>query len=327
MLVFDGHLALHRCLHVPEFASMSRQSDGMPTGGVFNVLSVVARTLETYKDDKCIVVFDGDRSPRRKALYPGYKDRSAKQRTPDDVADGERHTALFKFQLSILERALPLFGVRVVRVMTKEGDDVVAHVARSWQHLRHVYVVSDDKDMWQLVNANISIYRPGAAYAGRADSFVNEANFRVVSGVSSPQRFLLRKALVGDDSDLIDGVDGIGEKTATEFVEHVGSEFIRQAPGAQVAEQVATIAAADTSKRVRRLSEDAAKKIVERNLELMDLSREQWTDEEKAQVQAAVWDGHAEVRRVEAMSLCQKLEFQSILERWSYFMTPFNYLR
>src|SRR5690606_35160820 len=136
--------------------------------------------------NRMIVVFDGGHSKRRKLLLSTYKER-AKIQTDDE--DGIAYVDKFNMQLRYLEFILPRMGVKVARIMTREGDDVVAKLARSLEGLR--IVVSDDKDMYQVVEDEVHLWRPIAEKYVTVQNFVEEAGCKL-------EHFILKKAALGD---------------------------------------------------------------------------------------------------------------------------------
>jgi DNA polymerase-1 len=137
---------------------------------------------------------------------------------------------------------------------------VIALLARSFSSHALCLVVSDDKDMLQLVDDGVHVYRP------RVDKYIYPANFthetKVIYG-----RYLLYQCLNGDTSDNIKGVKGIGNKTAAQVAAGVASF-----------DQLGDYAARHSSKRVRRIADDLHVPYL--NRELMDLAREPITDDE-----------------------------------------------
>jgi DNA polymerase-1 len=162
-----------------------------------------------------------------------------------------------------LAGVLPLLGVASLKLPDREGDDVVALVTDKALDLGHkVVVVTEDKDMLQLVGPSVSVYRP------TSDERVDEGSFSDCVGIEvTPDEYLLMRAIEGDKSDNIAGVSGVGRKTALALVE--------KAPRPASPEVLLETARAQDGARNKKVVESWD--VVERNLALMDLEREEFS--------------------------------------------------
>jgi 5'-3' exonuclease len=210
-MIFDSNYMLHRCMKVPELAEL-KTSTGMYSGGVFGFLRSMRDVLNRFRPDVVYAVFDGGISKRRRTEYPPYK--GAKYR---DVTDPyyeapdqelEEYLARFTKQRRQLTELMNCLGVRVIR-LSHEADDVICALTRVIDG--PVSVVSDDKDMLQLVHDTTYVFRP---IAGQV---ITEENFERLIGMKQDVHKLCR-AIMGDRSDRIEKVPGVGESTMTQLV-------------------------------------------------------------------------------------------------------------
>jgi DNA polymerase-1 len=225
-----------------------------------------------YRVDSAYVVFDSGISARRRELWQGYK--GARYREPGDPyfepPDPEHTEYLRKFRLqrAMLEFILPKLGVRVVRLKEPHGweaDDLI-YALTLLVPSRHILVVSDDKDMFQLVmeteESYVHVVRP------IAKQYLKPENFEDILGYPYYED-LLRKAILGDKSDDIPKVPGCGKKG-------VDSIFEEGAPPCEYPfEEFFIWCMGHKLKKVRAIADNMD--LVLRNYELMDLSFEDTT--------------------------------------------------
>ena len=259
-LALDGNYLLHRVLHIPVFQEMSYR--GEPTGGVVGFLRILNETLERFQAHRCFVAWDGGKSRFRVKLFPGYKANRTKDLTEEERKEREDYMIRFRDQQAKVQDILPDLGVRSFSFRGYEGDDAIYLLMDQWRKFRKAkgggpsVISTEDQDLLQLVGPGIQVHQ------GRKDQLITKANFRKVVGVPR-ENYLLYRALIGDRSDGISGVKGVGEKTAASFLKEPMTpselyEACEQRPDA----------------RSRYVVEQW--EVVERNLHLMDLSRVPW---------------------------------------------------
>ena len=236
---------------------------GNSTGPTFKFL----RMLWNFKEIGWpIVVFDSDRSDFRKQNFPGYKEKKEPD-DPEQIEIRERARECIAYTELLLWKMLRFMGVPAVKMDGQEGDDLIYHIAHYYKaHGDSVYCISDDADFGQLVKDDISIYRP------MKDEYLNQNNFKEKYGFA-PEYFILWKALIGDSSDCINGVKGIGEKTATKMMVEMDVKGLEPAPLA-LREYCLTQKAKTYKKVVDQFS------ILKRNIMLMDISQAPLTQNE-----------------------------------------------
>jgi len=253
------------------------------------------------------VAWDSGRSARRKKLYEQYKDKGVPP-TPIYLPSGEEfnYGEEYLHSRAILHTLLSSLGVRSLVLPGKEGDDVLAH-AVDLLPSGHVIIQSEDRDFFQLLSDRLSIYRPIAS------ELVTPETFKVEHGFAS-DRYLFYKALIGDGSDNIHGIPGVGHTTATKIVQECRD-----------LSEIFTFTEASQNARYRKVA--LGFDIVLRNMELLDLTREEFTEEENKKIVSAIHSKKPEVDLPGFASMMTKLELNSILENARTWCEPFLTLR
>jgi DNA polymerase-1 len=189
-------------------ASPVTNINGEHVGGVSGFLLSVGHAIKAINPTRVVVVFDGkDGSARRKAIYPEYKaNRKFKIRlNRSEVVDKEDNQLQQLLRLVEYLEALPM---TVVVAEGSEADDVIAYVAGDYLKDKdsQVFIMSSDKDFMQLVDQRVHIWSPTKKKLYYTQDVHEEYNI-------APCNFALYRALMGDASDNIPGVEGLGSKT------------------------------------------------------------------------------------------------------------------
>ena len=211
LYLVDGYALIYRAF----FAMIARPLTtrrGENTSAAWGVTNFLLRLLERRRPDYLAWVHDVGESFRHQT-YPQYK------------ATREKLTAELQqeFDRSVerIEQLLEAFRVPLIGVEGYEADDVIgtlAHAARGLQ----VVIVSGDKDFYQLIGPGIALLNPGrGGPAAVEEHWVDQTNASERLGVA-PERVVDYLALVGDSSDNVPGVKGVGEKTALELLKTFG---------------------------------------------------------------------------------------------------------
>ena len=204
LYLIDGHaLAYRTYFALTRGGSGFTTSTGEPTAGVFGFVSVLLRILEQDRPDFLAVAFDTGKT-FRDDLFPDYKGTRAKM--PDDLRP----------QIERIRQVVDVFNIPRLEVENYEADDVLGSVARQAVDQGYgVKIITGDRDLLQLVEDRIIVNLPGKSLSDARD-FMPE-DVKVYLGVR-PDQVVDFKALVGDKSDNIPGVVGIGKKTATSLL-------------------------------------------------------------------------------------------------------------
>ncbi|MBX5443715.1 DNA polymerase I [Sphaerobacter sp.] len=207
IMLVDGHGLAYRAFHaLPDTLATA---SGEPTNAVFGFTSMLLDALRSYHPDYVVVSFDVGRTFRHDR-YEEYKAHRAPM--PDDL----------RRQMERIHEVLAALNIPVFTREGYEADDVIATLARlAAERGMTVLVVTGDSDLLQLADGGVRIILPGRLRFGDYRVFDREA---VIERYGfPPERIPEYKALVGDTSDNIPGVPGIGAKTATALVQAYGS--------------------------------------------------------------------------------------------------------
>jgi DNA polymerase-1 len=194
------------------FAPMERlrSPSGLPTKVPYVFANILRRLLKDYQPDYLGIVFDTKAPTFRDKLFERYK--AQRPPMPDDLSA----------QLPFVRRLCEAMRLPIVEMDGYEADDLIGALAQQAARRRlDVYLVTNDKDMMQLVGEGIRILRTGPGGA-KGDTLVEEARVRELLGVP-PEKVIDVMALMGDPIDNIPGAKGIGEKGAVELIQRFGS--------------------------------------------------------------------------------------------------------
>jgi DNA polymerase I len=183
---------------------------GAPTNVPFLFGNILRRLIKEYQPDYIGIVFDPPGATFRDKLFEKYK--AQRQPMPDDM----------RVQLPFVRRLCEAMRLPILEVQGYEADDVIGAMAlQAAKKNIDVLVVSNDKDMMQLVGKNVRTLRTGSGGA-KADIIVDEKKVEEILGVP-PHRVIDYMSLLGDTVDNIPGAKGIGEKGAAELIQKYGS--------------------------------------------------------------------------------------------------------
>lgn len=194
--------------------SYLKPSGGGYTNYIYDALEEVGVTEEFTR---VITAWDGGKSKWRKSFFPDYKAQRDVNRAKKTPEEKEARDAFLK-QMNGLHKVLPNFGVKSLKLKDWEGDDLIYTVTKLVPD-ELIVVVSTDKDMLQLVSPSVYVWRPGRDKDGK---LYTPENFEKLTGVAK-RSYLDYRILVGDSSDNIPGIHGIGEKTAAALMKEYGS--------------------------------------------------------------------------------------------------------
>lgn len=183
-------------------------SQGLPTSAIFGSAMFLNKLITEMSPDYLVVASDSKEPTFRHQLYPAYK--ANRTEMPEDLAA----------QLPDFFRLLDALGCHVLKEPGFEADDLIGTLAQSWASPTcHVFIVSGDKDFCQLVNDHVSLYVPKK---GEDAVILDAAGVREKFGVA-PLQVIDTLAIIGDTSDNVPGVHGIGEKGAAKLINEYGS--------------------------------------------------------------------------------------------------------
>ncbi len=195
--LIDGYGFVFRAYHsIPPLA----RNDGTPVGAVFGFTTMLLKLLASLNVSHIAVVFDSGSKTFRNEIFPDYK--ANRPPCPEDLIP----------QFSIVRESAEALNIAIIEQVGFEADDIIATIAKkSAKEGFEVVIVSSDKDLMQLIDENISMFD---AMKNKAISF-NEVREKFSV---EPAKVLEVLSLIGDSSDNVPGVRGIGPKTASELI-------------------------------------------------------------------------------------------------------------
>lgn len=203
LLALDGNSIINRAFYGVRPLTTR---DGRHTNAVFGFINILNRLMETEAPDGVAVAFDLRAPTFRHGMYSAYK--AGRKGMPDELAE----------QLPMLKEALAAMGHHCIECEGYEADDILGTLAAAAEESGNTCVISTgDRDSLQLVSPLTRVLL-AATRQGRPEIVpFDEAAIHEKYGISPPQMIEL-KALMGDSSDNIPGVPGVGEKTATDLI-------------------------------------------------------------------------------------------------------------
>lgn len=184
-------------------------SDGRHTSALFGFINSMFKLLRDEDPDHIVIVFDGKEKTFRHDLYPEYK--ATREKMPDEL----------RAQLPDLWKLTEAMNLPRLEVGGYEADDVIGALAvRAKEADMEAYIVSGDKDFMQLVNDSVFMYSPGRQSG--TTTVIDGERVKEKWGVE-PEKITDLFGLMGDSSDNVPGVPGVGEKTALKLLQQYGS--------------------------------------------------------------------------------------------------------
>ena len=208
VVLIDGHSILNRAFYgVPVLTN----SEGLHTNGIYGFLNIMFKVLDEEQAGGLMVAFDLKAPTFRHKMYEAYK--GTRKPMPPELHE----------QVPVLKDVLQSMGIPIVTKEGYEADDILGTLSRVWEERGYdVAIISGDRDLLQLATKKVKISIPKTKAGGtQVENYYAEdvlAAYQV-----TPTQFIDLKALMGDTSDNIPGVPGIGEKTATKIITVYGS--------------------------------------------------------------------------------------------------------
>ena len=201
-IIIDGNSLLHRAFYA--LPSTMKKKDGTPTNAIYGFFAMLFHATEEFAPDRLAVAFDRKEKTFRHKLFADYK--GGRRKTPDELI----------VQFPILKKALCDLGIPCLELEGYEADDILGTLAAQGDKAEiATYLITGDRDALQLISpqTRVVITKKGVTETEVFD----EAHLREVYGIA-PMQITDLKGLMGDASDNIPGVAGVGEKTATKLL-------------------------------------------------------------------------------------------------------------
>lgn len=204
-LLVDTMYLCHRARHTTGAMGYG----GCRIGVSFGVVSEIERLMDRFDPKLFVFAFDSVGRDKRRALCPGYKANRYENKTEEEK---EQMRAFYKDVECLKCRVLPQMGFsNVFRCEGYEGDDIIASISSRLPLDTDAVIVSADSDLWQCISSAVCCYNPTTKTILNLDAFT--ARFGI-----SPSEWSTVKAIAGCRSDNVQGVEGVGEKTALKWM-------------------------------------------------------------------------------------------------------------
>ena len=280
-LVIDGSSLIHRAFFaLPPLTT--RQ--GIHTGAVYGLCNMLLKLLDEVKPRYMAVAFDKSRKTFRSKLYAEYK--AQRKPTPSELSE----------QFPLAMKVLECMGIRTLELDDYEADDIIGTFAVQAPPEVDVIIVTGDRDELQLIDKRTKVF-----YTKRGISDIqvfDEAEFAANYEGLQPKQLIELKGLMGDTSDNIPGVPGVGPKTAMKLIKEYGN--------------VETVL-----ENIEKVSGKSLKTKLTDNKESALLSKQLATICTEAPVDTAVQTYELQPIKEEARTLMQDLEFRNMYERFA----------
>lgn len=207
LLVLDGNSILNRAFYGIKLLTTK---DGRYTNAIYGFMNILMKLEDEVTPDAVAVTFDLKSPTFRHKLYDGYK--ANRKGMPAELAE----------QMPVLKELLSALGYKIVTKEGFEADDIIGTLSAHIDTDDRCYIATGDRDSLQLVRENVQVLL-ASTKMGRAETNVYDiARIQAEYGVT-PRQMIDIKALMGDSSDNIPGVAGIGKKTAEDLVQRFGA--------------------------------------------------------------------------------------------------------
>ena len=283
IVLIDGHSILNRAFYgVPDLTN----SEGLHTNAVYGFLNIMFRILDEEKAEYLAVAFDLKAPTFRHKMYAEYK--GTRKPMPPELHQ----------QVPVIKELLTAMGIPLLMLEGYEADDLLGTIAKRMEKEGlDVSVISGDRDLLQLATDHIRIRIPKTKRGGTEIEDYNTEQVKEKYQVT-PLQIIDLKALMGDASDNIPGIPGVGEKTAAKIISAYGS--IENAYA-----------------HVEEIKPNKAKESLMNHYDLAQLSKALATINTDSPVTFELEGARiGELYTEAAFELCKKLEFKNILSRF-----------
>lgn len=293
ILLIDGNSMANRAFYAT-MGRMMKTPTGISTNAVYGFFQIMFKTIEEEKPDKIIVAFDISSSEKRTKIFNEYK--AGRHKAPEDLT----------MQFPIIKELLRMMNIPIVQKDGIEADDILGAIAKKeGKKGNKIIILTGDRDYFQLVDMNVNIRYP-KTIMGKTEYIIYD-NYKINEEYGlTPEKLIEVKALMGDASDNIPGVKGIGEKTALKLIIQFENlekiyEYIENSDGKEIAK--ATLNKLIQDKEMAYISRDLGRIDIEYDYEKdlgINIDSIKYTD----------W------RTEEAFSYLKKLSFNKFLDKF-----------
>ncbi len=206
LVLIDGNSILNRAFYGIMGSKMLTTPDGKYTNAVYGFLAIMFKVLDDLKPDYMAVAFDLKAPTARHKMYEGYK--ATRKGMPNELAE----------QMPIIKEILQLMNITIIEKEGYEADDILGTLAKRGEKANiPVTILSGDRDTFQLASKKVTIRIPHTKMGKSETDNFGEKEIIEKYGLK-PVQLIEVKGLMGDTSDNIPGVPGVGEKTAIDLI-------------------------------------------------------------------------------------------------------------
>ncbi len=207
LVIIDGNSLMNRAYYAIQRPMMTK--DGMYTQGIFGFLNMLSKILKDYEPTHIAVAFDRKAPTFRHLEYDEYK--AGRKKMPPELA----------MEFPVLKDILTAMNIHMLEIDGFEADDILGTVSKKAEEEGiKPYIITGDKDAFQLASDKTTVIFTKRG-TSEFDAYDEKAVYEKYG--FSPQQFIDFKGLMGDQSDNIPGIPGVGEKTATKLILEYGS--------------------------------------------------------------------------------------------------------
>ena len=211
LVVIDGNSIMNRAFYGIMGNKMLQTEDGTYTNAVYGFLAIMFKILDDLKPEYLAVAFDLKAPTKRHLMYSEYK--GTRHAMPDELA----------VQMPMIKEVLRAMNITIIEKEGYEADDILGTLAKRAEKQRiETTILSGDRDTFQLASSMITIRIPRTKMGKTEEEDFNEDKVFETYGVS-PSGMIEVKGLMGDKSDNIPGIPGVGEKTALGLIKKYGT--------------------------------------------------------------------------------------------------------
>ena len=211
IMIIDGNSILNRAFYAMQGSNLLATKDGLYTNGIFGFLKIMNKFLDEEKPEYLCVTFDLKAPTFRHEEYEGYK--ANRKGMPKELA----------VQVPVIKEVLDVMNIRRIELEGFEADDLIGTISYcSEKQGLETVIVTGDRDALQLISEKIRVKIPKT---NQGKTHTEDYDYQRVLDEYKifPEKLIDVKGLMGDKSDNIPGIPGVGEKTALELIEKFGS--------------------------------------------------------------------------------------------------------
>ena len=284
IVIIDGNSLINRAYYAMQRPMMTK--GGLYTHGVYGFLNMLTKIFKDYEPEYIAVTFDRKAPTFRHLEYDAYK--AGRKKMPPELA----------MQLPLLKEVLSAMKIKMLEIDGFEADDIIGTVAQCAEREGlEPYIITGDKDELQLASdiTKVIITRKGIS-----DFEIYDRQAMIEKYGFTPQQFIDFKGLMGDQSDNIPGIPGVGEKTASKFIIEYGS----------VENLIANLDTMPAGKLKDKIEENMQLAVMSKRLATINTNVPIEIDFDEFKVEEPDYDALIEIYK--------KLEFNSFLKRLKY---------